>query len=318
MSTWFYFFSLDMHFDKQKSTLLAEQHANIDFNQFRRWFYFFLLDAHLPQQESLDLAKEHVNKNLDLFKKWYLYCVLDVKLTAKEAIKRAFQSMYLDLNLDKVKSVKILIILNTDYNEAKSASLAMDEQYYSIDIEKTKKLMKFFYSKTNWNKSISFELALECINFDFDELERKLNGAKTLTATRKIVEEIKSEYLARELAKVQVSQDTYRSGTKVEAFWEDRRYPKWNGWYAATIVAKQGTAWLVRYDKYPRWGDCSTKAENVRFPVGASVQAFWKDSMYEGWFPAVVTSQNADGYSVMYKDYPQWGDCATKKHNVRN
>merc|ERR1711959_554007 len=124
---------------------------------------------------------------------------------------------------------------------------------------------------TDLNLLKSFEQAVECINFDFDELKRRLNGAKTPTAIRKVVEEMKSEYLAQELAKLQVSQDTYKSGTKVEAFWEDQVNPKWSGWYEATIIAKQGTAWLVRYDDYPQWGDSLTNEDKVRFPVGASV-----------------------------------------------
>lgn len=305
-----------MDFDKQRSTNLAAQHTSIDFGEFDKWFQFFYIKADLEKQESLDLATENISKDFNLFKEWNQYFYIEVDLTKKEAFGSAFQNMHLDL--ERVKEVKDFLYLLSDYNRAKSAKLALEEKYYSIDIKAAKKLMDFFYKNTDLNRSNSFEQAIECIDFDFDEFDRKRNSARTLIAIRKVVEEMKSEYLARELAKLQVRQDTYQSGTKVEALWEDRANPKWNGWYSASIVAKQGAAWLVRYNEYPHWGDCLTNAANVRFPVGASIQAFWKDSMYEGWFAATVNAQNADGYLVRYKNYPQWGDCPTDKQNVRN
>lgn len=314
---WFRFFYHKMDFDKQKSTDFAAQHAAIDFEVFDKWFRFFYFEVDFLKQESLDLAKQHLDTDFTAFQEWFQYFYFNIDhLCKKDTPPLAFKHMHLDL--DQAKKVKDFLYYESEYSRSDSAKLALEENWYTIDVEAVKKLKAFFYDKTDLSKSDSFKQAVECVHFDFEEFERKRNGLRTLDGICKVIEEMKSERLAQEMAKLQVKQDTYRSGTKVEAFWEDHVNSNWNGWYLATIVSRQNDKWSVQYDQFPQWGDCETKAENVRFPVGAKVQAFWKDSECEGWFAATVSASNAKGYLVKYNDYPHWGDCQTDKQNVRN
>jgi hypothetical protein len=56
----------------------------------------------------------------------------------------------------------------------------------------------------------------------------------------------------------------------------------------------------------------------VKFSVGAKVQAYWKDSHYEGWFPGVVDASLPDGYMVTFSDYPRWGSCRLTNEHVKS
>merc|ERR1712118_446470 len=52
-----------------------------------------------------------------------------------------------------------------------------------------------------------------------------------------------------------------------------------------------------------------------RYNIGQSVQCYWKDSQYNGWFPAIIQGQNPDGTTVCFIQMAILGylqDTATK------
>ena len=63
---------------------------------------------------------------------------------------------------------------------------------------------------------------------------------------------------------------------------------------------------------------CDIEKESFKFAAGMPVLAYWKDSAYDGWFPAQIASKNNDGtWMVTYTQWPQWGQCKTVESNLQ-
>lgn len=334
------------HFDFFYNTInlggsTAQQHAaefaHIRIENIKEAYDFFYKTADKSRSEAFKLVLAHHDKDFTKLKTFFDFCYSSdgLDLSKREALERALD---LEENFDIEAAKKWISFFYSsdgmDLSKREAQKKAMEFSNMDFQVSEFSKTFKdfdgFFYSSSgaDMSKKDSKNLAFDFVTltlYSLSDFKSKFSIMDTSSRSKKkdtcmsILEEAKQEkVLAQSIKNMTVQPATYAVGCTVEAYWSGQSNTRYDGWYLAKVTRLQNGQVFVQYNDYPQWGECLNKPEHVRFAKGSQVQAYWKNSMCNGWFPACIIDHKPNGaYVVEYTQWPQWGHCESAKEHVR-